>query len=141
MSSTPLNVATDVPVNGNATATFSEAMDSATLTQATFTLTNGNPAVPIQGTVIYANSKATFWPTAYLADNTTYTATITIGATSFPGVALAANYVWTFTTGSTVAPGLTVNLGAAGNFVILAKSGVSTVPASDITGDIGVQTS
>jgi hypothetical protein len=31
-----------------------------------------------------------------------------------------------------------VNLGAAGNFVILAKAGISTVPTSVITGDIGV---
>ncbi len=31
-----------------------------------------------------------------------------------------------------------VNLGAAGNFVILAKTAVSTVPASAITGDVGV---
>jgi hypothetical protein len=31
-----------------------------------------------------------------------------------------------------------VNLGTAGNFVILAKSGISTVPPSVITGDIGV---
>jgi hypothetical protein len=31
-----------------------------------------------------------------------------------------------------------VNLGTAGNFVILTKSGISTVPGSAITGDIGV---
>jgi hypothetical protein len=31
-----------------------------------------------------------------------------------------------------------VLLGSAGNFVILTKSGISTVPGSDITGDIGV---
>ncbi len=31
-----------------------------------------------------------------------------------------------------------VNLGMAGNFVVLAKSGISTGPASAITGDIGV---
>lgn len=31
-----------------------------------------------------------------------------------------------------------VNLGTAGNYVILAKSGISTVPASAVTGDIGV---
>jgi hypothetical protein len=31
-----------------------------------------------------------------------------------------------------------VNLGAAGNYVILAKTGISTAPTSDITGDIGV---
>ena len=31
-----------------------------------------------------------------------------------------------------------VNLGTAGNFVILSKSGISTVPTSVVTGDIGV---
>jgi hypothetical protein len=31
-----------------------------------------------------------------------------------------------------------VDLGSAGNFVILAKAGISTVPASNIVGDIGV---
>ncbi|HTF58127.1 MAG TPA: ice-binding family protein [Planctomycetota bacterium] len=138
MSSTPLNVATDVPVNGNATATFSEAMDSATLTVTSFTVASGNPPVEVAGTVIYANSKATFWPSAHLADNTTFTATITTGAKRAPGVALGANYVWSFTTGITVEPGLAVNLGTAGNFAILAKSGISTVPASAITGNIGV---
>ena len=138
LSSTPLNVAVDVPVNGSATATFSEAMDSATLTVTSFTVTSGNPAVEVAGTVIYAGGTATFWPSEHLADNTTFTATITTGATSAPGVALAANYVWTFTTGVTVAPGQGVNLGAAGNFAILSKSGISTVPASVITGNIGV---
>ncbi len=31
-----------------------------------------------------------------------------------------------------------VNLGTAGNFVILAKSGISSIPPSEVTGDIGV---
>src|SRR5690349_7915466 len=31
-----------------------------------------------------------------------------------------------------------VDLGAAGGFVILAKSGISTVPASAVTGNVGV---
>lgn len=35
-------------------------------------------------------------------------------------------------------PGAVVNLGTAGNFAVLAKSGISTVPNSSITGDIGV---
>ena len=33
---------------------------------------------------------------------------------------------------------LPVDLGTAGNYVILAKAGISTVPTSDITGDLGV---
>lgn len=39
---------------------------------------------------------------------------------------------------SGTAPGLDVSLGAAGDFVILAKSGISTVPGSAITGDVGL---
>jgi len=39
--------------------------------------------------------------------------------------------------GSGIGP-VAINLGAAGNYVILSKSGISTVPASVITGDIGV---
>jgi hypothetical protein len=35
-------------------------------------------------------------------------------------------------------PELPLDLGTAGDFVILAKTGISTVPNSDITGDIGV---
>ncbi len=41
-------------------------------------------------------------------------------------------------TGATTMPELDVNLGAAGDYAILAKSGISTVPGSAITGDVGV---
>ncbi len=56
-------------------------------------------------------------------------------------------YVVTAADGSTVTYNVTVTLplgpapvllGTAGNFVILAKTGVSTVPPSAITGDVGV---
>lgn len=35
-------------------------------------------------------------------------------------------------------PGAALDLGEAGNFVVLAKTGVSTVPTSALTGDIGI---
>lgn len=38
----------------------------------------------------------------------------------------------------TAAGGLPVNLGTSGNYVILAKSGITTVPASTITGNLGL---
>ncbi len=138
ISNTPLNGATGVPLNGSVSATFSEAMDRATLTATTFTLTSGSAANAVTGTLIYTNPTAVFWPTTQLAHNTSFTATITTGAKSASGVALAANHAWSFTTGDSVAAGLPVKLGAAGNFVILAKSGISTVPKSAITGNIGV---
>lgn len=138
VSVTPTAGATEVPINTAVTATFSAPMDRATLTGATFTLTGGTPAVAIAGTVVYAGTTATFWPASRLETDTMLTATITTGATSAAGVALASLYTWRFTTGNTSAAGLPVALGTAGDFVILAKTGVSTVPTSAVTGDVGL---
>ena len=52
------------------------------------------------------------------------------------GLFLAANVIFPHL--DAMAGQTPVNLGTAGNFVILAKSGISTVPTSAITGDIGV---
>jgi len=93
------------------TATFSEPMNGATLTTSTFTLTaTGFPAVT--GTVTYntGTQTATFMPSAALASNTAYTATITTGAQGATGAALASNYTWTFTTDSN-SPAVTVSFG------------------------------
>jgi hypothetical protein len=136
LSNFPLNGATGVHLNATISATFSVAMDQTTLSASTFTLTSS--AGSVLGTVGYANSMATFTPAAPLANNRLYTATITTGAKSASGIALLANHTWSFTTVNATAPGVPVNLGTAGNFVILAKTGISTVPTSAITGNIGV---
>jgi hypothetical protein len=152
-SSSPANNATNVPTsqsNGTGTqlaAFFSQAMNPATINSApagtlsTFTLkeTSGNN---VPGTVAMnaASTVATFTPTASaLTPNTSYTATVTTAARSAAGIALANPVVWTFVTSPVALIGrLPVNLGTAGNFVVLAKSGISTVPGSLLTGDIGV---
>lgn len=135
-STIPADVSTGAALNGNITATFSEPMDVATITTTTFTLTQGG--TPVAGAVTYSGV-ATFNPTSNLAASTMYTATITTGVTDLAGNALAVAKTWTFTTGTTTAAGPgSVNLGTAGNFVILAKSGVTNVPTSAVTGDIGV---
>jgi hypothetical protein len=79
-------------------ATFSKTMNPATLTNTTFTLQQGG--TPVAGAVSYVSGTATFVPTLSLLTNATYTATITTGATDLAGNALAANFVWSFTTGS-----------------------------------------
>jgi hypothetical protein len=137
-STLPLAGATSVALNGNASATFSQAMDPATLTTATFTLTSSGAASLVPGTVLYADAKATFWPAARLASQSTFTATITTGAKGASGMALAASHSWSFTTGDSVAAELPVDLGMAGGYVILAKSAISTVPTSAVTGDLGL---
>ena len=138
LSNTPLSGATGVALNGSASATFSEAMDPTSLTASTFTVTTGTSTVPVPGTVSYTHLTARFVPSAPLVSNSSYTATITTGAKSALGVALALNSVWSFTTTNLAVAGLPVNLGTAGSYVILAKSGISTVPTSAITGDLGL---
>ena len=101
MTTVPANGATGVNVANALTATFSVPMNSSTVTASTFTLTGpGNSAVAGLVTYNTGTSTATFTPNASLAYNTPYMATITTGAPELNNVALAANYVWTFTTGA-----------------------------------------
>jgi len=100
-STFPGNGAPGVFTNTRLTATFNEAMAPATINGTTFTLT-GPGTTTVTGAVTYAVGArtATFTPAAILADNTLFTATITTGATDLAGNALAANFIWTFTTGA-----------------------------------------
>ena len=100
-STDPANGATDVLVNREAAATFSEAMDPLTITTATFTMRDTTDAVAVTGAVTYdaINHVATFTPTSNLAASHSFAATITSGATDLAGNALASDEVWSFTTG------------------------------------------
>ena len=98
LSTDPLNNATGVALNKVVAATFSVPMDPLTITTTTFNLKQGVTAVA--GAVSYTGSTASFTPTSALTANTIYTATITTGVKNPAGFAIAANYVWTFTTAS-----------------------------------------
>ena len=132
----PLNNATSVPQNNTVKVTFSEAMDPLTINILTFNLKKGTAAV--SGSVTYSGTTATFTPASNMTANTSYTATISTGAKDLAGNALATSMVWSFTTSGsslTLAP---VSLGAAGNYVILAKTAINNIPTSAITGDLGL---
>ena len=96
-ATSPANGATGVILNTTVTASFSSVMAPGTINTTTFTLTG--PAGAVAGAVTYSGTTATFTPTVSLAASTLYTGTITTGATDPGGNALAANYVWSFTTG------------------------------------------
>lgn len=96
----PLNAAIGVALNANITATFSEAMDAATITATTFTLKQGATVVP--GAVTYAGTTAVFNPTSNLTASTSYTATVTTGVKDLADNALVATKTWSFTTGTAV---------------------------------------
>jgi len=121
ISTIPANLATNVPLNQIVSATFSKAMNPATINATTFTLT-GPSTTPVSGLLAYAavGNTLTFTPTLNLAPSTLFTATITTGAQDLAGTGLASNYVWTFTTGAAV--------------VTTAPEIVSTAPANGATG-------
>jgi hypothetical protein len=108
VSTAPPNLATGICPSTEVNATFSETMNPATINTTTFTLTAGTPPVAVTGVVTYAASTATFTPSGPLALSTLYTATITTGAQDTSGSALASNYTWSFTTGSSACPPPTV---------------------------------
>ncbi len=93
----PVNDATDVTVNTNIIATFSEAINQATITATSFTVNDGSQN--ISGTVTYSGLNATFNPDSDLMENHTYTATLTTAVTDTSGNALEDTCSWTFTTG------------------------------------------
>jgi hypothetical protein len=98
-STDPAVGATAVATNLAIAATFSEAMNAATVTAANVTVT-GPGSTPVAGTVSYSGTTMTFTPTSVLAPNTLFTATITTGVKDVAGNPMASNFVWTFTTGA-----------------------------------------
>jgi hypothetical protein len=108
--------------------------------QLTFTLkdASGNN---VAGTVTMdvTNTVATFTPVApSLNPNTGYVATVSTTAASAGGTAMASSVSWSFMTKNvpftSQAP---VNLGTAGTFAILTKTGITDVYASAINGNVG----
>lgn len=137
ISTEPVNLAINVPLNKIITANFSMAMNPATINTTTFTLKQGTTA--ITGVVTYSGIMATFTPSANLVAGLLYTATITTGAKNTGGLPLAIDYVWTFTTSITLPPTVIltdpVNLasGVALNKVISATFSTAMDPLT-ITG-------
>lgn len=122
VSTNPANLATNVPLNQVITATFSEAMNAASINGSTMTVRIG--VTPVAGAISYTGLTATFIPTNLLLSDATYTATVTTGATSLAGVPLGSNYVWTFSTVPHLGPP-PVDLNTADRFGIIAGVGIS----------------
>jgi hypothetical protein len=145
LSTSPSGGAIDVARNGGVvTAVFSKDMLPTSISSATFTVSDGYTTLPLAGTVTYDGGTytATFAPRRILKDNAVCTATITTGAKDLAGRPLASNKVWTFTSKTAASePGSirpAVVLGAAGSYVILAKTAITTTGTTAITGDVGI---
>src|SRR3989441_149129 len=103
----PAPGATGVPLNTTVTASFSKAMNAATITTATFRLRAGGSTadVPATVTVNAAGTLATLTPSSPLGAGTVYTATVAGSVTDIAGTALGTNVAWSFT--NDVAPTVT----------------------------------
>ncbi len=119
-STSPATGATGVGINQTIAANFqidpdsaNSALNCSTLTAATFTVTAATG--PVTGTVACSGASATFTPSMLLAQDTTYTATLTTGVQNAAGSSLPSPYVWSFATGAQPVV-------------------ISTLPASNATG-------
>ena len=129
------NVANNTAIS----ATFSEPMNAGTISAASFTLTNTTLGTAVAGTVSYSATSrtATFTPTAALASNSQFAATVSAAVTDLAGNGLAGNtavapaagnHVWTFGTGAapdTTRPTVNVTVPAAGAVGVATNSAIS----------------
>jgi hypothetical protein len=136
----PVGASTAICQGALVSATFSKAMNPATIISpaTTFTLTAGGAGVPGTVSIDSADLVATFTPTNPLALNTQYTATITTGAHDQFGNGLAADFTWSFTTAASACPA-PIGTGSACGFGILAATpSVTNVGPTNVTADIGI---
>ncbi|MDQ2840258.1 MAG: Ig-like domain-containing protein [Acidobacteriota bacterium] len=146
VSTLPVNAATNVPLTQAVSATFTKAMDPLTITNSTFQLTQGGNAVAATLAYDSITFTATLTPTVALLPNTTYTATVTSGATDLAGDPLGTNGApdpWTFTTAAAIVPppvvlGSTISLfGGFGGPAGITNQGLSTAINNGYIGTTG----
>lgn len=136
LTTAPLSNETGVARNQLVSVTFSEAMDPETINTLSFTLKQGT--TPVVGVVAYSGVIATFTSSGTFIAEGDYTATITTSVKSITGKTLESNHIWNFTTGGSTASVGVVDLGSAGNYVILAKTAINNSGTSAVTGDLGL---
>jgi beta-glucosidase len=95
VSTFPARGASSVGVKTSITVSFSQAMNAASINGSTFTLTGPGEAA-VSGVVSYLPRTATFKPSGALECGALYTAIITTGAKSASGIALKADFAWSF---------------------------------------------
>ncbi|MDD4527526.1 MAG: Ig-like domain-containing protein [Candidatus Margulisbacteria bacterium] len=118
LSTVPAKDATDVALNSNIVASFSDDMDPATITSESFVLKESLTTVASVITCI--GKVGTLNPSNNLLANTVYTATLTTAIKNVAGDSLTTSKTWSFTTG--------VAIDATAPTVL------STVPANGVNG-------
>lgn len=126
------------------TATFSLAMNPATINATSFVLAPVNGAALVPASVTYNTGTriATLNTSSALLPDTSYNAVILPTVTSMAGTPMSCAHSWNFKTAAVAAAGpapVPVNLGLAAPFAIAATAGVTntlTVPITHINGNV-----
>ena len=100
-ATSPAASASAVALPAAITVTFSEPIDAATVTTASFTVSVAS--VPVAGSVSASGVMASFVPAAPLAAGTAYSASISAAVKDAAGNPLATTLAWSFTTATAVA--------------------------------------
>ena len=126
-----------LPTSTTTTTTTSTPATTATISPTTTATSSPTTTATISPTTTATTSPTT---TATSSPTTTATTSPTTTATTSPTTTATTSPTTTGTTSptTTATAQALVNLGSAGNFVILAKSGISTTGTTSIVGDIGV---
>ncbi|MDF2454909.1 MAG: large protein [Cytophagaceae bacterium] len=135
IATSPSNNATGVARNKVIAVVFSQEMDAPTV-NSSLIVKQGTSTV--SGTVSTSGTTATFTPTALFTDGLIYTVMISTGAKSDAGKAMLSNSEFSFKVGSGTSTLDRVELGTAGNYVILAKTAINNGPTSNIVGDLAL---
>lgn len=137
-ATTPKDAETGVLRNVKLNIVFNEAIDPVTVTAQSVVLTDAADAV-VAGTLSFINpTTVVFSPDVDLAATNTHTLTLNDTITDLAGNSLGL-FSLSFTTGANTSTSpMAVDLGSAGNYVLLAKTGISTTGTTHITGDIAV---
>ena len=115
-----------------------KAMSTPLATNTTTSTSAGTTTVITNGSTATTSTTKTTGITTTIGSTETTTTATTGGTTTTTAATVTTTPTSTTTTTTTSAVQAAVPLGSAGNFVILAKSGISTTGTTSITGDIGV---
>lgn len=99
-STSPQDQAIGVAVNSAIAVTFSELMDTTSITSSTFTVSDGISDIVgnISFSTVADHTVTTFTPNTNLSYSTTYTATVTMVVEDLAGNPMSSNHTWMFTT-------------------------------------------
>lgn len=97
LSVQPQDGSTNVSLHASLKASFSEPMQSTTITTDSFLLYDAT-SNRVSGTVMPSGDSSTFTPSSPMAQNSLYTARITTDVTDLAGNHMENEYAWSFTT-------------------------------------------